>query len=461
MGMLIDFSFGNYRSFRDEQSFTMSRTSKKGESSKTDAVSRVAAIYGANASGKSNFLMALWHMTSLVANSYAQGDGSSHILRDSFALRRTGAGDGAEASMYFAEFMGDDGCRYQYWFTFDDQRILTEDLLVYKKKGDRLSAHASRLFSRDADGVDFGPSFKGPRAQVRQTMRLRPNALALSAAAAAGIESIRPAFDFFTKDIAYCSAVAFRQEQPIIINEVMRNTQFAQNLAQMLRFADFGIDGMQAVPVAPDSQGIELLKRQFREQLGADEAKMEQVFGNQPPQMELRLEHVGDGVKAMFDSKHESNGTLSALSFFSLALRQLSRGTVTLIDEIDTSLHPLLVKEFVALYADPVTNPHHAQLLFTTHDASLIDASGSANRLLDADQIWLTEKTKDGASEIYPVTDMHIRKGENIGRNYLNGVYGATPRPAFHTLVAQIMSAQSEEPGRNEVVATGGDGDES
>lgn len=450
MGMLIDFSFGNYRSFRDEQSFTMSRSHKGA------GTSRVAAIYGANASGKSNFLTALRDMASMVRNSYAQGDGSSNIPRDSFALRDKDKQP--EPSMYFAEFMGDDGCRYQYWLTFDDKRILTENLLVYKKLGDRLSTHASRLFSRDGDDVEFGPSFKGPRAQVRQTMMLRPNALALSAAAAAGIMVIQPAFDFFAKDIAYCDASAFLQEQPIILNEVAQNTQLAHDLVQMLRFADVGIDGLQAVPVATDTRTVEQLKRQFREQLGADADKVEQMFGNQPPQMQLRFEHVGDGVKAMFGPERESMGTLGALSFFSLALRQLSRGTVTLIDEIDTSLHPLLVKEIVALYADPATNPRHAQLLFTAHDVSLIDASGSAERLLEDDQIWLTEKAKDGASEIYPVTDMRIRKGENIGRNYLNGVYGATPRPAFHALVAQIMSAQSE---RSEQGMADGDEDES
>lgn len=71
---------------------------------------------------------------------------------------------------------------------------------------------------------------------------------------------------------------------------------------------------------------------------------------------------------------------------------------------------------------------------------SLINQSGSANRLLDPDQIWLVEKNKDGASELFPVTDLSIRKGENIGKNYLNGVYGAMPRPDFHTMFAQIMT---------------------
>ncbi|HOP80770.1 MAG TPA: hypothetical protein PLZ21_09430, partial [Armatimonadota bacterium] len=102
--------------------------------------------------------------------------------------------------------------------------------------------------------------------------------------------------------------------------------------------------------------------------------------------------------------------------------------------------HPALVKELVALYADAETNPHGSQLIFTTHDVSLINQSGSAKRLLAPDQIWLVEKNKEGVSELFPVTNLGIRNMENIGKNYLNGVYGAIPRPDFHTVFAQIVN---------------------
>mgnify|MGYP001025792772 CR=1 FL=1 len=113
---------------------------------------------------------------------------------------------------------------------------------------------------------------------------------------------------------------------------------------------------------------------------------------------------------------------------------------IVFIDEIDTSLHPALVKELVALYADAETNPHGSQLIFTTHDVSLINQSGLAKRLLAPDQIWLVEKNKEGVSELFPVTNLGIRNMENIGKNYLNGVYGAIPRPDFHTAFAQIVN---------------------
>ena len=105
--------------------------------------------------------------------------------------------------MFFLAFIANDGLKYQYWFRYDNERILEEDLIFFKKLQGRFSTHSSLLFSRSStDGVKFGPSFKGPRSQVRKTIELRPNALLLSAAAAAGIESIRPAFSFFQSGIA-------------------------------------------------------------------------------------------------------------------------------------------------------------------------------------------------------------------------------------------------------------------
>ena len=90
----------------------------------------------------------------------------------------------------------------------------------------------------------------------------------------------------------------------------------------------------------------------------------------------------------------------------------------------------------MALYADAETNPHGSQLIFTTHDVSLINQSGLAKRLLAPDQIWLVEKNKEGVSELFPVTIWNM---ENV-KNYLNGVYGAIPRPDFHTAFAQIVN---------------------
>lgn len=127
--MLIDFSFSNFRSFRDEQSFSMTREKRFMESDES-LHSPIAAIYGANASGKSNFLKALRAMRNMVVNSYSQGDASSPIPREPFLLRKDPF---SHSSMFFLAFIANDGLKYQYWFRYDNERILEEDLIFFKK----------------------------------------------------------------------------------------------------------------------------------------------------------------------------------------------------------------------------------------------------------------------------------------------------------------------------------------
>lgn len=436
--MLIDFSFSNYRSFSEEQAFSMTRDTRFSKGP-FGTHSTITALYGPNASGKSNFLKALWTMAVMVRTSYSQGDATTNIPRDPFLLDTTGK---TTESMFFVEFLADDGQRYRYWFRFNDDVILYEELSVFRIIDDRISSYSTKLFSRDDDGITFGASFRGPRAQVRKTIELRPNALVLSAAAAAGIACTQPAFDFFMSGVSYCDAQGYRDEQPRILSEFNRKTSFSRGLSTLIRYADFGIDEVHSAPVNFSEASKEQLKTRIQNQLGADPDKLERIlFPGQSS--ELRFRHTGAGFSATFNELNESEGTMAALSFFSLALRQLMRPTVTLIDEIDTSLHPTLVEEFVKLFTDPVTNPHGSQLIFTTHDASLITASGPENRTVDPDQVWLVDKGSDGASELYPVTDLRVRKEENIGKNYLNGVYGALPKPGFHSAFAHILEEEA------------------
>lgn len=426
--MLIDFSFSNYRSFDADQAFSMRRERRYMDDGSED-ISTVAAVYGANASGKSNFLRAIHAMQQMVLTSYSSGDADSGIQRDSFRLRKDFS---KRPTSFLVECIADDRQKYRYSFSFDDKRILDEELVFYKKVGNRWSSRSSLLFTREESGdIKFGTAFKGPRAQVKRTVELRPNALLLSASAAAGIESIRPIFRFFTNGLTYCDAIAYTAEVPRMFDEYRNGSRFSRNLTKLIRYADFGITDVQTEK-APQEL-VEQLAKQVKDQFGED-AQIGDVG-------DLQFTHAGKEVFAKFDQAEESRGTLAAMSFFSLALRQLSRASVTIIDEIDTSLHPALVKEFIELYTDPMTNPHGAQLIIATHDVSLINYSGMMSPL-DPDQIWLVEKNSDGASELYPVTDLGIRKGENIGKNYLNGVYGANPKPSFHMDFAQMVSGE-------------------
>jgi uncharacterized protein len=110
------------------------------------------------------------------------------------------------------------------------------------------------------------------------------------------------------------------------------------------------------------------------------------------------------------------------LSMLSPILTALDGGAIAVIDEIDTSLHTLLAKKLVEMFANAATNKSGAQLIFTTHDTNLL-----AGDLLRSDEIWFTEKGRSGSTALFPLSDFRTRAGDNLERGYLQGRFGAIP----------------------------------
>jgi AAA15 family ATPase/GTPase len=133
-----------------------------------------------------------------------------------------------------------------------------------------------------------------------------------------------------------------------------------------------------------------------------------------------------DAEEAWLPLEEESAGTRALFRLGPAIIGALQSGRVLAIDELEASLHPLMAIQLVNQFNDPATNPHHAQLLFTTHDTSLFGRT-VGEPPLRRDQIWLTEKGADGATTLYPLTDYKPRKAENLERGYLQGRYGAVP----------------------------------
>jgi len=133
------------------------------------------------------------------------------------------------------------------------------------------------------------------------------------------------------------------------------------------------------------------------------------------------FQHRGATDSVPISLADESTGTLAYLAILGPAVEALANGGVLLIDELDASLHPLLVVEIVKLFNRADHNPLGAQLIFNAHNTELL------NRNMRRDQIWFTDKDKTGATRLYPLTHYRPRKVENIQRSYLQGRYGATP----------------------------------
>lgn len=412
--MLIEFRVKNFRSLRDEQVLSLV-ASKDNTLQDTHTLAsdlntvprllRSAVIYGANASGKSNLLKALQYMRGVVLESATVIQPDQVYSIQPFRLDTVSASQPSEFEVTFA--LG--SVRYQYGFTMTAQRIINEYLLVYK------SAKPQRWFERwydsetGKDVYEFGPGMKGSKALWEGATR--SNSLFLSMAVQLNSDSLRPVFDWFSS-----SLVIFNEHNklnPQTSLQMLKNSGGRKQICDFLSAADISISDIELVTQKVPGQTVH-----FDLTAGKTEIRNEEVEKQQ-----LRFSHVTPHGKAVFDLMDESGGTRNLLFLAGPVLEILQKGLTLVIDELDTSLHTLLVRELVHLFHQPDINTGGAQLVFTTHDTSLLDAPDLFRR----DQIWLVEKDQDQASTLVSLSEFSPRKNEALERGYLMGRYGGIP----------------------------------
>ena len=412
--MLVEFRVKNFRSLRDEQVLSLVASKDKSLedthilSTGVNAVSRLlrsAVVYGANAGGKSNLIKALQYMRGVVLESATVIQPGQTFAVQAFRLDGVSATQPTEFEVTF--ILGD--VRYQYGFAMTPQRVVSEHLLVYK------AFKPQRWFERhfDADSgkdvYEFGPGLKG--AKNLWEGATRPNALFLSMAVQLNSDALRPVFDWFSTGLVIFNEQA--QLSPQISIQMLKQVDGRKQICEFLTAADISISDIEVVTRKVPSQAVH-----FDLVAGKTEVRSEEVEEHQ-----LRFSHVTEDGKAVFDLMDESNGTRNLLFLAGPVLDILSKGLTLVIDELDTSLHTLLVRELVRLFHRPETNTGGAQLVFTTHDTSLLDAPNLFRR----DQVWFVEKNKDQASALVALSEFNPRKNEALERGYLMGRYGGVP----------------------------------
>lgn len=412
--MLVEFRVSNFRSLRDEQIFSLVASKDKSlADTHTIATSvaavpsllRSAAIYGANASGKSNLIKALQYMRGVVIESATLIQPGQTYAVQPFRLDTASAD---ESTSFEATFILD-GVRHQYGFSMTAERIVAEHLLVYK------AFKPQRWFERrfDAktgkDTYEFGAGLKGAKNVWENATR--PNALFLSMAVQLNSEALRPIFDWFSLQLIIFNEQA--QLNPQVSLQRLKDQKGRQEICNFLTSADISIADIEVVTKKLPGQSVhvDLVA-------GKTEMRSEEIEENK-----LLFRHVTENGEAVFDLMDESNGTRNLLFLSGPVLDVLANGQILVIDELDTSLHTLLVRELVRLFHSPGTNPLGAQLIFTTHDTSLLDAQ----ELFRRDQIWMVEKDRDQASSLVALSEFSPRKGEALERGYLMGRYGGVP----------------------------------
>lgn len=411
--MLLDFRVKNFRSLRDEQ--TLSLVAAKDKSLQelntmpsgikaAPTLLRSVAIYGPNAGGKSNLIKALQYMRAVVAESASVMQPGQTFNVQPFRLDALSVAQPTEFDISFVL----DGVRHQYGFELTAQRVTREYLLVYKafKPQQWFERHYDAASGKDV--YDFGVGLKGPKSVWEGATR--PNALFLSMAVQLNSEQLQPVFAWFVNQLAIFNEITPLGQHFSV--DMLRKPEGKRAICDFLTSADISISDIEVVTRKVSGQAVH-----FDMAAGKTEVRNEEQEVN-----ELLFHHVTEQGKAVFSLGDESMGTRNLLFLTGPVLDILNKGMVLVVDELDSSLHPLLVRRLVELFQNPVVNQKGAQLIFTTHDTSLLDPD-----LFRRDQIWFVEKDRDQASKLYPLSDFSPRKNEALERGYLVGRFGALP----------------------------------
>lgn len=405
--MLIQFRVENHRSLRDEQILSMVAT-KLGDAADQrllpaaelgEALLPAVAIYGANASGKTNVLHSLAFMCRAVRRSHRQWEPETGPPREPFML----SGRQSAPSLYEMDIRLE-GVRYRYGFVLGETRVEEEWLYAWPRK------RKQTWFTREGDNFEFGKRLVGENETIQRVTR--SNSLFLSAAAQNNHPQLRPLFRWFqaahfelhrsrvTRLLPNRLTMLRPDAQGSLFPEDESIQQSRASIVRLLQAADIGILDVKIEPGRRDHHGV--------------------------PILDLLFLHKTEGPGVWLPLEAESAGTITLLEIATQLVEVLQSGGFLCIDELEASLHPVLALELLRLFHDREHNPRGAQLIFTTHDTNLL-GNVLGEPPLRRDQIWFTEKDNAGATHLYPLTDFHPRKEENLERGYLQGRYGAMP----------------------------------
>ena len=424
--MIIEIKVANYRSINAEQ--TLSFVAEKAVRHPGNLITqkgykllKAVALFGANASGKSNFLRALAFAIYFMNDSatrYNEGDPIpfSEPFRLDFKSRRA-------PSSFEISFLNEQTL-YRYGFSADTERVHTEYLYTQKAT----EKEETLLFERGYDGImkqstwEFGGSLASVKSMLEQ--RTRSNALLLSVGARENVPELLIPYSYFREHTATMSMCSNKDELiRTTATEYAKGGKLQDRILTLLKSADI------------DIEAINIEQQVFKFASATDPAMPVELrtllalAGSQAGGLSRHLitasRKDNAGRMQNFDFiNEESEGTQRLFAILGPLLDALDSGSFIIIDEIDASMHPLLTRRLLELFQSPEANPKGAQLLFTTHDPALLD-----QELFRRDQIWLVEK-RQGASEFYSLADVDPapRNTEAFLRNYLAGRYGGTPQ---------------------------------
>lgn len=417
--MLVEFKVNNFRSIKDTATFSMLTSSKDEGNSfefRNYNLLRSSIIYGANASGKSNLLKAMAFMSRLVLNRYKIMQSTDRLPYDPYRLST----ETEDKSSTFEIVFFIDEIKYRYGFETDSEVVYSEWLYADEK------GKEAKLFFRDVEESDYvnpnkfkeGHDFFNKK---EEKIKIAKNQLFIWKCDQADGEISKAILRWFNQ-----FNMIDGMDHDGYINFTMKKMEdevFRKKIVDLVKTADIGINDIQIEEEDISLEAISKfpwpddLKTKIMNEKGWKSVSLNTLH----QKFDQDGEVVGSVVFEL--DEDESKGTKKFFAMSAPILDTLQNGKILIIDELDSSLHPILTQHLIKLFHDKDINKNNAQLIFATHDTNLLKPE-----LFRRDQIWLTEKDQYGATTIYSLAQFkNVRKQEDFAKQYIQGKYGAIP----------------------------------
>ncbi|HXK51094.1 MAG TPA: ATP-binding protein [Caldisericia bacterium] len=415
--MLLQFNFKNFRSFRDDATLDLTATKITELHEKVvllgnEKILPMATIFGANASGKSNIILAFKYMTVYVLKSFGYGGETQNKSQSKdfsaptpFLFDIKSCEKESEFEVYFVSTDEEKNKTINYGFSVNKHGIV-EEWLNTRAKSSR--GDYRRIFYRNTKNGELDLQGIPKRDQENLKIALEPESLIVSLGAKLRIKALKAVRDWFSHNAIVDSSNEIENifRSSFLSPDFVENEEMRKEVVQYLAtfdnaIIDFQVERVEKLQTEQDNKRI----------------KIDSVH---------RMIHSEETKAIPFHE--ESAGTRKMFVLHPVLKGIFAQGGILFIDELNVHLHPLLVRNILTTFMNPEININHAQIVFTTHDVWIL-LSG----ILRRDEIWFTEKDNDGISSLYSLADfkeeggVKIRKDADYMKNYLLGRYGAIP----------------------------------
>lgn len=415
--MIINMAIENFRSIKDKVSISFEATKFKELEDNFDNIEGVgnvlksSVIYGANASGKSNILIAFEAIEYLIKESSNFKPDKAIGPYEPFKLDKSSR---KNPVCFEIDFVASNDARYIYSLRFTEYKINKEELYFFPK------GQKSMLYSRNEGKIKYGDYYKGERKSIEK--KLLDNQLFLSKAILDKVEILNPVYAFFEdKFMAFPFFQDYHESKfHRLYAERLANPDdelFKKKFNKLICALDTGISKVE-------SKEMDWSKNKFADSVPEEvQERLKSDYKYRIRTQHKVFENGNEIDVEYFDKEEESKGTQSLFVLAGIIIDVLEEGAVLIVDEFEKNLHPHLTRYLIQLFHNPIINTKNAQLIFATHDITQLD-----NELFRRDQIWFTEKDEYGCTAVFNLSEIKgVRNNIPYDKWYDSGQFGATP----------------------------------